>query len=77
MLQRFRRDGVAAEPMVFGGHRKPEGVVIPFALFERMLPLLEDVLIAETVRRRLDEPGASLPLDGLITELGFDPATFD
>jgi len=35
------------------------------------------VLIAETVRRRLDEPGASLPLDGLITELGFDPATFD
>ena len=36
-----------------------------------------DVLIAETVRHRVDEPGESLPLEGLIAELGLDPARFD
>lgn len=41
-----------------------------------MLPLLEDVLIAETVRRRASEPGDSKPLEDLMTELGFDPANF-
>lgn len=76
-LERFRRDGVSAEPLVFGGHRKPEGVVIPFELFERLLPVLEDVLIGETVRQRLSTPDASLPLEGLIVELGLDPDNFE
>jgi hypothetical protein len=76
-LERFRRDGLSAEPMVFGGHRKPEGVVIPFELFERLLPLLEDVLIGETVRQRVNTPDASLPLEGLMLELGLDPDGFE
>lgn len=76
-LERFRRDGLSAEPLIFGGHRKPEGVVIPFELFERLLPMLEDVLIAETVRQRSTEPDQSRPLEGLMVELGFDPASFD
>lgn len=76
-LERFRRDGASAEPLVFGGHRKPEGVVIPYELFERVLPLIEDVLIGELVRERLAEPGESAPLEDLIAELGFDPASFE
>jgi hypothetical protein len=28
-LDRFRREGVTAVPVVFGSHRKPEGVVQP------------------------------------------------
>lgn len=75
-LERFRRDGATAEPLVFGGHRKPEGVIIPFALFEQMQPMREDLLIAETIRRRASEPAESKPLDDLMVELGFDPATF-
>jgi antitoxin StbD len=76
-LERFRQDGVTAEPLVFGGHRKPEGVVLPFALFERLVPFIEDVLIAETVRQRIDAGGESLPIEGLMTDLGFDPADFE
>ncbi|MGI8916933.1 MAG: hypothetical protein ACR2JY_24705 [Chloroflexota bacterium] len=37
MLERFRREGAAAEPVVFGSHRKPEAVVIPFALYEQLI----------------------------------------
>ena len=43
-LKRFRAEGIAAEPLVFGSHRKPEGVVIPFELYEELLPLVEDIL---------------------------------
>ena len=32
-LARFRAHGVAAEPLVFGDHRRPEGVVLPYETF--------------------------------------------
>jgi PHD/YefM family antitoxin component YafN of YafNO toxin-antitoxin module len=35
-LAGFRRLGVNAEPVVFGDHRKPEGVVLPYELFQRV-----------------------------------------
>lgn len=77
-LERFRRDGVVAEPMVFGGHRRPEGVVIPFEMFERLLPAIEDVLLAEDVRARLASSGPSESFDDFVTsELGFDLADFE
>jgi hypothetical protein len=75
-LERFREVGVTAEPLVFGGHRKAEGVVLPFALFELLAPFIEDVLIAATARRRIEAGSESLPIDGLIAELGFDRADF-
>ena len=36
-LERFRREGTAAEPVIFGAHRKPEAVVIPFSLYEQLI----------------------------------------
>ena len=38
-LERFRREGAAAEPVIFGAHRKPEAVVIPFALYEQLVQM--------------------------------------
>ena len=76
-LERFRQEGAAATPMVFGSHRKPEGVVIPFELFEQLVPVLEDVVLAQLLRARLAEPGEPRPLDELVTELGFTDADFD
>ena len=70
VAKRFRLQGLGAEPMVFGAHRKPEGVVLPYELFERLLPAIEDVLLAEAVRARLAEPGESRDLDEFAAELG-------
>lgn len=70
-LGRFRRDGVAAVPLVFGSHRCAAGVVIPFQLYEALMPILEDIQIAEVVRARLANPAPSRPGEQLLDELGF------
>jgi PHD/YefM family antitoxin component YafN of YafNO toxin-antitoxin module len=36
-LARFRLEGAAAEPVIFGSHRKPEAVVIPFELYAQLV----------------------------------------
>ncbi|MCL2780927.1 MAG: type II toxin-antitoxin system Phd/YefM family antitoxin [Actinomycetia bacterium] len=72
---RFREDGIAAEPIVFGSHRKPEGVVIPFALFERLGDAIEDALLAELVRERLArDTGERVSFDQVCDDLGLDTA---
>lgn len=76
MLDRFRHDGLVATPVIFGTHRKPEGVVLPYALFERLLPAIDDVLLAETVRARINSSAESIPLTDVIDELGFSPDEF-
>ncbi|MEO6115354.1 MAG: hypothetical protein ABIP33_03125 [Pseudolysinimonas sp.] len=70
-LQRFRRDGIGAAPVVFGAHRKPEAVVIPFELYASLLPLIEDLEIAQLVRART-EAGPSSPLSETAVKLGID-----
>lgn len=35
-LERFREHGVGAEPLVFGDHRRPEGVVLPYEVFVQL-----------------------------------------
>ncbi|RGE19024.1 hypothetical protein [Leucobacter sp. wl10] len=45
-LQRFRSEGALAEPVVFGAHRRPEAVVIPFELYTALLPAIEELRIA-------------------------------
>ena len=32
-VARFRNEGASAEPVVFGDHRKPEGVVLSYELY--------------------------------------------
>jgi antitoxin StbD len=76
-VARFRREGVSSAPVVFGSHRKPEGVVIPFELFEQLIPAIEDILLATTIRARVANPAPSVPLEDLIDELGFSPSDFE
>jgi antitoxin StbD len=42
-LARFRREGASAAPVIFGSHRKPEAVVIPFEAY---------ALVADVLQRR-------------------------
>jgi antitoxin StbD len=76
-VARFRSEGVSSAPVVFGSHRKPEGVVLPFELFEQLIPAIEDILLAATIRARLANPAPSVPLEDVIEELGFSPAEFE
>jgi PHD/YefM family antitoxin component YafN of YafNO toxin-antitoxin module len=64
VLKRFRRDGADAEPVLFGAHRKPEAVILPVALWER-LQLMEEQgkfvsahHVAEIVNRAGDDKEA-------------------
>jgi PHD/YefM family antitoxin component YafN of YafNO toxin-antitoxin module len=34
ILSRFRREGPTAEPVVFGSHRKPEAIILPYEEYE-------------------------------------------
>ena len=76
-VMRFREEGIAATPLLFGSHRKPEGVVLPFELFERLLPEIENILLAERVRERITDGSTSKPFEQLVTELGFNLSEFD
>lgn len=74
-LRRFRAQGVAADPVVFGSHRKPEAVVIPFELYAQLLPVIEDLEIAQLVRERA-AAGESVPLADVATATGLDPDVY-
>ena len=79
VLATFRREGRDARPVFFGSRRQPEAVIIPVELFEELLPLMEDVLIAREVQaRRAGHDGTTwLDFDTLVKEAGFHPAEFD
>lgn len=71
-LRRFRAEGALAQPVVFGGHRRAEGVVIPFELYTELLPVIEDIEIAHLVRERAAH-GKSVSLADVASGLGLDP----
>lgn len=75
-LSHFRDEGITAEPVVFGAQRKPEAVMIPFETFQALVPLMENLTIAETIRPRI-EAGGARPLSELADDLGLDPAEFE
>ena len=54
-LRRFRIDGALAEPVVFGSHRRPEAVMIPFELYTALLPMIEELKSATPERGRQGE----------------------
>ncbi len=74
-LARFRAEGESAEPVVFGSHRRPEAVVIPFELYSQLLPAIEEIEIARIVRER-SQAGEPRPLADLAESIGLDPADF-
>jgi PHD/YefM family antitoxin component YafN of YafNO toxin-antitoxin module len=68
VIANFREQGIFAEPLIFGSHRKPEGVVISYSLFEKIMPAIEESLLEALIAERLKET----PLAGAdaLNELG-------
>ena len=66
----FREEGIEAGIVFFGPHRRPDGAIVPAALLEALAPHLEDIVIAEGVRRRrAEDTGERLTAEEAI-ELG-------
>ncbi len=73
----FREKGAEAEPVFFGAHRKPAGVMLSYERYVKMLDLLDDLAAALQIRQRdRADAGERLTLEELIREQGFDPAEF-
>lgn len=73
----FVEKGVDAEPVFFGAHRKPQGVMLSYQRYLQLLDVLDDFAIALEVRRRdRSDQGTRLSLEELIREQGFEPADF-
>jgi len=64
MLERFRRDGADAEPVVIGARRRPEAVVLSYERYLRLAGGRERV--AATLQRRVEEAGAMLDDDAAL-----------
>jgi len=72
-VARFRAEGISAEPVVFGDHRLPEAVLLPFETFELLLDVAEDIVIAERIRERdARDSGNRTTLAEAAAELGID-----
>ncbi|MGP9651747.1 hypothetical protein ACT3UA_11350 [Glutamicibacter sp. 363] len=74
LLATFRKEGSKASPLVFGSHRKPEAVVLPFEVFEQIAPALEDLEIAHIVNSRCDDK--IIPLSEIAEQFGLDPEQY-
>ena len=70
-LARFRESGARSEPLFFGAHRRPEAAIVPFALLEELLPILDDIWIASEANERLSgDTGQRLSFDDVSSALG-------
>ncbi len=73
----FARLGAAAEPVAFGSHRKPQGVIVPWELWAELAPAVEDLLDATEAKHRLAEAGdARTDFDEVAAALGRDPSHY-
>lgn len=61
MLERFRRDGADAEPVVIGARRRPEAVVLSYERYLRLAGGRERV--AAALANQITEAGATLDAD--------------
>lgn len=50
--------------------------MIPFELYAQLLPAIEDLEIAATVRERA-AAGPAVPLSGIAEQVGLNPADFE
>ena len=72
-LRRFREEGAGAEPVVFGSHRKPEAVVMPYAAYHELVDLAEEITVAQTLRERdAQDSGRRHSLREVAETLGVD-----
>lgn len=72
-VRRFREQGGAAEPVLFGSHRKPEAVILPYEAYEMLRSVVEDLAIAvELGDRDARDDGSRFTLAEVADELGVD-----
>lgn len=68
------REGQDAEPVVFGDRRTPEAVVIPYALYELLQDVAEELVIAAQVQeRRAADTGVRHSFEDVAARFGIDP----
>ena len=73
----FERHGATAEPVTFGSHRRPQGVIIAWELWLEILPAIEDRLDALEARERLERTGSErVSFDEAAERLGRDPRRY-
>jgi PHD/YefM family antitoxin component YafN of YafNO toxin-antitoxin module len=74
-LKLFREQGGQANPVVFGSHRKPEGVILSYERYEWLTEVLDELVASEEVREALaKDTGKRVELADVAQEAGFDPA---
>lgn len=74
-LRLFREEGEQAAPVVFGSHRKAEGVILSYERYARLTEILDELVASEEVREALsDDTGKRVELADVAREAGFDPA---
>ncbi len=56
--------------MVFGSHRRAQGVIVSWQLWQRIAPAVEDALDAELARQRIDAGVERLTHEQLLAALG-------
>lgn len=72
-VQRFRREGMDASPVIFGDHRQPEAALIPYETFCLLLDVAEDIAIAQRIRERdAADSGNRTTLAEAAVEFGVD-----
>lgn len=73
----FAHHGLGAQPVVFGSHRKPQGVILPWELWVEVAPAVEDALDAAEARERLVAAGESrVDFAAAAKALGRDPSRY-
>ena len=73
----FERHGVRAEPVAFGSHRRPQGIIIPWELWLEILPTIEDHLDAAEAGQRLVEAGDErVSFEEAAEAIGRDPRRY-
>lgn len=74
----FLEQGAEADPVFYGSHRRPSGVIMSYERYVQILDLLDDLAIALEVRKRdREDDGTRLSLDQLLRDQGFERSDFD
>lgn len=67
IISRFRKEGKESTPVLFGSHRKPEGVIISFSMWQDILEQIEDIELEKLARDRISD-GSKSPLFDELTK---------
>lgn len=69
----FAQLGAEADPVFFGAHRKPTGVILSFERYMQLLDRLDDLAIVDEVRKRdARDTGGRVGLADLLAAEGID-----